>query len=164
MKKGLALYCGYKLSEKEMINIFFDENFRKYIEDVYKTKPNFDENKAKPNLIPNFDENNKVDHIDSNIRNLFEYYHKGYFFGENDCESQIKVCCTRCCMYDNDSDWVIGIQISQLPAFKNKISKVDAHIITPNDIFELNKINEKFKLHIQPPSFYSIPMDCWCCS
>ena len=155
MEKGLALYCGYKLSEKEMINTFFNENFKKHIEDVHK---------AHPELIPNFDENNKVDHIDHTITSLFEDYHDGYFFGEDGCESQIKICCTRCCMYNNDSDWVIGIQISQLPAFKNKISKVDAHIITPSDILELIKINEKFNLHIQPPSFYSIPMDCWCCS
>ena len=155
MKKGLDLYYGYKLDEKTMISVFFDSNFRKYIEDIYATKPE---------LKPIFDEDDKVEQIDPFIKELFLMYHDKYFFSDNGSPSKIRTCCTKCCMYDDDSDWIIGIKMCHLPAFKNKINRVDAHLITDQDTVELNKINKKFNLHIDRPSFYSVPSDCWSCT
>lgn len=153
--KGLYLYYGYKLSEREMIDIFFDADFRKDIEDTFKTQPQ---------LIPEFDENNKTKCIDSSIRELVTLHYNKYFFFENGIKAKIKVCCNKCCLYDSDSSWVVGIKICHMPAFKNKISWINGRIITENDISELNKLNKKFNLQKLTPLFLSIPSDCWSCT
>lgn len=155
MEKGLDLYYGYKLTEQEMINTFFDINFRNYVEDVYSTQLN---------LKLNFNENNKVERIDYLIRDLVLIYYGKDFFGENGFKSPIKTCCSKCCMYETDSSWIIGIKIAYLPAFQTKITRVSAHTITQNDINELEKLNKQYNLHFKLPSYYNVPSDCWKCA
>lgn len=155
MGKGLYLYYGFKLTEKTMIDTFFDLNFRKYVEELFSTKPE---------LIPRFDENNKVEYIGWEIRDLVSMYYDKYFFGENGRKSQIKICYIKCCQYDSDSNWIIGIKVCHVDAFKDKIQRVDGQLIQQDSINELNKIKNKFKLPGFGPLFYSIPSNCWICT
>jgi hypothetical protein len=155
MEKGINLYYGYKLSEKEMIDNFFDLDFRQYVEDIYKMTPS---------IRLNFDESNKMEHIDDLVRELFiTYYNKDFFFA-NGYKAPIKVCCNKCCLYDTDSSWVVGIKICHMPAFKNKISMISGHIITESDINGLSRLNKNFNLQKLVPIFLSIPSDCWSCT
>ena len=153
-EKGLNLYFGYKLTEREMIDTFFDAEFRKYAEDVFSTHME---------LASQFDENNKVKEINFMIRDLVIIYFGKDFFREQKYKAQIKVACSQCCMYEKETGWIVGIKICHLPVFKDAISRINAQLITQTDIDELAKINKDYRLHRNCPAFFSIPSDCWKC-
>ena len=157
-EKGLDLIYGYKLSEKDMINIFFNKEFKEYVLDMCKS------DKELPKIKKMFDANNKTKNINYRIIGLFCDYHSECFFGEDGDESNIAVYCTKCCMYDKESNWIIGIQICHLPALKNEIKMIDTYTISGHDENELKRIKHKLNLMVTDCAFYSVPSDCWCCT
>ena len=157
-KKGIALYFGFKFSEQQILyNLSNDPQFKRYYRNTDIDTTNIDDLK------------NKIQSFYCN--DFFKSLYWSYESCESECDDLIfnnftaELVCCRCCMYDDDSDWILGIPICRLSAFKNKIKETKVREITQYDREFIEKLPYKLRLMtIDKPSFYSIPTDCWCCT
>jgi hypothetical protein len=170
MFKGNYLYFGYKIGEKQMIKNFFnDDDMVQFVDNDMKGSGMDFKKPIQHNKI------SFAKHI------ICEYFNKNFFASDDDsdlgdsdinfednetvgADLGIHAICNRCCAYDEISDWIIGIRLCHLAAFKEDILPVNnVYMLTENDIKNLEHIKEKFNIKSEL-SYYSISSDCWCCT
>ena len=130
----IGLYFGYKIKECDLKD-FYNENINN----------------------GNSSDNNDSDNTDLwSIRDSIDQFFSGKYASKISCDS------LKCCPYDKNSDWIIGIEkgyhnIYTLEGFSLNIS-------TEQEMTDLRTLKRVFKIKNQIPQWYVIANDCWMCT
>lgn len=167
MTKGAYLYYGFKISEKEMVERFFTTEFKQYVRE--KVKEYFYkkyENEIYYGLDTNtpFKNNGKLNEA---YKNLFmEYYNDDIGFVDV-LENSIYLVHAPCCLYDEITDWIVGIKIAKLSVYPLEavsLKKIKMHKLTVDETKCLDQIKKTYNLDYDNLDFYHVPMDCYSCT
>lgn len=172
MTKGAYLYYGFKISEKEMVERFFTREFKQYVrEEVKDAYYREYENEIYEGLDTNtpYKNNGKLSEV---YKNLFTNYYNDYvdfvdFEDSEDYVDSIELVHAPCCLYDEITDWIIGIKIAKLSVYPRKavsLKKTKMHKLTIDEIKCLDQIQKKYNLDFDSLDYYHIPMDCYSCT
>jgi hypothetical protein len=157
MQKGVGtcLYYGFSLDENELIDLFLDDEFFKYLSSIK-------ENECIE--VNNFNKNISHDEISEIRQHICDYFTNTYFDNKYfNINTGIHLECLPCCGYDIDPIWILGIRLWYLPA-RNRIMIVsDGKHLEDNDIINLLELNIKLGLK-KAPNYYAIGTDCWLCT
>lgn len=164
MTKGAYLYYGFKISEKEMVEKFFTQEFKRYVRDMVKTFMYKEyENEIFKHIDMNtpLESNGKLNRV---YKSLFrEYYdYDGAFIDVSESRYSIELIHAPCCMYYENTYWIIGIRLAKLPAYSLK--KIKFHQLCVDEIQCLKQIQEKYDIDPDNLGYYDMPMDCSSCT
>ena len=174
MDNTIRIYYGFKISEDKIKKLFYNDKFIKCV------RKNFEEFEIHTGLSYN----NTSDHIDNinafdfrDNRVTFKRYLDYYVFNEPyennnnknniwqlkyytkneenaEYEPLIHSQCTAHCHYNNDSDWIIGINMANIQTSK-KIDDLNFCKITNENKKDLNTLRKNFKLTDKEPQYYT---------
>lgn len=159
MLKGSYIYYGYKLKEKVMLDKLINNedsewNFLNHLRTLDLSEYCDEE----------IDLNNKLSKSDvSTLTSFIKDYFSDTYFGRDGEKSKIQVNCNSCCAYNSVSDWVVGIELCFIPAFKDDITKLEMYKPTKDEIRRLKEIRNEYDLP-DNLDYYTLSSDCWSCT
>lgn len=163
--KGSQLFYGYKITEEELLEKFFTKKFKRFIYDKIENNEEFISESVRDFLDGDASRDENL--IYNELKYLFlEYYNSDdAFLGKCpvDETNPIRISCAPCCLYANETNWIIGLSVCKLPAFSlRKAHK--PYEPSDREINRLMRIKRTYNLETEGLNYYSMPTDCNFCT